>query len=168
MQFPLSTLSWEYGQGQSLIIQADFKCFQLSVKVECWNQESLSGCYFNQATIGIRHTCVSQLCCPTPEEVWSFGQDLGFCLVFDLFCFSSEFFTEGSNSHQPFSDGAIITQPVLLLNELLKSTPRSCSNIFRKCGKLTKHEKHQCLISLLVFIILNHNFARTTLKVPVL
>lgn len=50
MQFPLSTLSWEYGQGQSLIIQAYFKCFQLSVKVERWNQESLSGCYFNQAT----------------------------------------------------------------------------------------------------------------------
>lgn len=50
MQFPLSTLSWEYGQGQSLIIQEDFKCFHLSVKVECWNQESLSGCYFNQTT----------------------------------------------------------------------------------------------------------------------
>lgn len=78
IQFPLSTLSWEYGQGQSLIIQADFKCFQLSVKVECWNQETLSGCYFNQATVGIRHTCVSQLCCHKPEKVWSFGLDLGF------------------------------------------------------------------------------------------
>lgn len=46
MQFLLSTLSWEYAQGQPLIIQADFKCFQLTEKVECWNQEGFSGYKF--------------------------------------------------------------------------------------------------------------------------
>ncbi len=67
MQFPLSTLSWEYGQGQSLIIQEDFKCFQLSVKVGLLEPGESFSLLFQSGHLRIRHTCVSQPCCPLDQ-----------------------------------------------------------------------------------------------------